>query len=108
MMMVYNIFGGGGPIFGGARLPNGLGTINRGKGLWDRIVPKGTLVRRAVGTWQTLGPGLGTRFGFCQTQRWHTSWVLRDCFDRSGASPRQSSAGASHLMTNIKTFVPYF
>ena len=40
MMMVSDIFGETGPIFGGARLPNGLGMINRGN---DLVRPNGAL-----------------------------------------------------------------
>ena len=121
MMMVSN-------IFGGARLPNDLEMINRANGLCNRIVRVRRLARRAVGTstvqlfdldslrqlrgctfqTQTLGQRLGGRFGLCHVQRSHMSWVSTFRRSRSGASPHQSSGGASPLMTKIKTFVTYF
>ena len=129
MMMVSNISGEMWPKFGGARLPNDLEMTNRANGLCNRIVRVRRLARRAVGTstvqlfdldslrqlrgctfqtWQTLGQRLGGRFGLCHVQRSHMSWVSTFRRSRSGASPHQSSGGASPLMTITKTFVTYF
>ena len=129
MMTASDIFGGAEPMFGGARLPNGLEMINRDCDLYDQIVGVGRIARRAVGanvrqlfyrslfaqseipslqTWHTMGRRLGVRFGSDQVQRQHSSKISGKPGSRSGASPHQSSAGASPLMTKIKTFVPYF
>ena len=51
---------------------------------------------------------LGAFRGFGQMQGQHPSKVSGKARSRSGASPHQSSGGASPLMTNTKTFVPYF
>jgi hypothetical protein len=127
--VVEQIFGRAQPKFGGARLPNDLEMTHRDCGSYDQIVGVGRIARRAVGTnvrqlfylglfaqlrifslqtWHTFGQRLGALMGFDQMQRQQPSSTSGKPSCRSGASPHQSSAGVSPLMTKIKIFVPYF
>jgi hypothetical protein len=124
MMMASNIFGGAGPIFGRARLPIGEKVFQKsrinaavsrdrkrlarpavGTGIVQRFEPN---LAPRFGTWHTLGQRLGACFSFDRLPEIHSSWVSGKRLGRSGASPYQCSDGASPLMTNTETFVPYF
>ena len=120
---------GQGPIFGGARLPNGLGSFPK------RSTGAALGSDRSLTACRAAGP----RFAMFARRRWlivtnnlaptaARSWAQRlggllavaasrpykchrPCwsrFGRSGASPHHCSDGAAYLMTKIKTFVPYF
>jgi hypothetical protein len=131
MMSACNIFGFGGmwPKFGGARLPNG-------QAVGQKAIVNAALNRdrkrhacRAVSpvcaafagpsfpaVAKDSGPTpadvssqrLGAFRGVGQMQGLDPSRISGKPRSRSGASPHQSSDGASSLMTIAKTFVPCF
>jgi hypothetical protein len=117
MMMVSNIFGFGEmwPKFGGARLPNSQAVFQ--KAIVDAALTcdRKPHACRAVGVSRDAGPTRGQlssqRLGafrrFGQMQGQHSSKISGKPRGRSGASPHQSSGGASPLMTITKTSVPY-
>jgi hypothetical protein len=122
MMMVSN-------IFGGARLPNGQAVVRKAIVSAALRCDRKRHARRAVSlacaafaspSFPTVGRDsgptaaqlssqrLGAFRGFGQMQGQHPSKISGKPRSRSGASPHQSSGGASPLMTKIKTFVTCF
>lgn len=121
------LFGWTAPLFGGARLPNGLEANNSGDGFCDDMMRQPRLTRRAAGTkgyrpvsretglhplrmfyarkWHTLGRRLGAFLSFDLIEGFQASMVSGRSLGCSGASPYQP-LDHQVLMTNTKIFVP--